>query len=433
MAILTEITIDWNLSPRIITVNDTLTEVTCQDLYDTCRFLEATSAAMDDKTIITGAGKEELGGGTSVGLTITLLDALLAFEARTGPSYTQCNVSGGNLVAVDGVGAYFTTPIHPTAFTQVVVTASSSATQVQQDALLYASYQNAVWVDSVSGDDLGLGNREQPVKTIQRATEIGDTEGFSTLQILNDITLVDGDDVRDFKLVGVSHILTNLVVEPEALCERMHVFNCKFSGTLDGDTEVFDCIVGDIDYINGHIHNSGLDGYITLGGGKKAVIEDCNTIDQDNPPTVDMGGSGQSLSMPNYSGVLNIANLSDDTAEVGVGLNAGSVSILPSVSAGLVIIAGTGLIDDQSTGTTVVNIDALINKSLISEAVMSSSIEDNLELTEALKIIVAALGGKVSGSGTGTIAIRDVGDTKDVIQATVDENGNRLSVTTDVS
>jgi hypothetical protein len=47
--------------------------------------------------------------------------------------------------------------------------------------------------------------------------------------------------------------------------------------------------------------------------------------------------------------------------------------------------------------------------------------------------MLAALAGKLSGAAGTTINIRDVNDTKNRITATVDENGNRLTVTLDGS
>jgi len=111
------------------------TEITIQDLYDTCKWLEATQGGMDDPVLIEAAGKENLGGGVFVGLTATLQNALLAFEGRPGPTYEQCKVSGGNLVAVDDVGSYQSSPIAPTPFTQVLATNSSSATLTNQAAI----------------------------------------------------------------------------------------------------------------------------------------------------------------------------------------------------------------------------------------------------------------------------------------------------------
>lgn len=128
MAIRSDISIDWSLSPRIITIDAPSTKITMQDLYDTLRTEEVVQ--VDEPRIIAGAGKEPLGDGLLVGLTLTLNNALLAFEARTGPSYIQCLVSGGNLVAVDNNGDPVANPIFPTSFTQVVMSASSSATLI---------------------------------------------------------------------------------------------------------------------------------------------------------------------------------------------------------------------------------------------------------------------------------------------------------------
>jgi hypothetical protein len=147
MAIRNDITIDWSVNPRIITIQAPSLVINLQDLYDTLRDKEVMQ--MDEHSIVLGSGKESLGGGLFVGLTITLHDALLSFEARPGPTYEQCRVIGGNLVAQIEGGGYYDTPIFPTSFTQVVVSASSSATlldgtsQITQPEI--DSIADAVW------------------------------------------------------------------------------------------------------------------------------------------------------------------------------------------------------------------------------------------------------------------------------------------------
>lgn len=141
-----DITVNWFASPRIITVAAPSTDVTIQDLLDTCRELEDDIYNMVYDPLASAAGKENLGGGVRVGITITLLNAVLAFEARPGPTYTQCTVSGGNIVAVDSNGETVS-PIYPTAFTQVLTSASSSATLQGISATEIA---NAVWDEPLS-------------------------------------------------------------------------------------------------------------------------------------------------------------------------------------------------------------------------------------------------------------------------------------------
>lgn len=60
-------------------------------------------------------------------------------------------------------------------------------------------------------------------------------------------------------------------------------------------------------------------------------------------------------------------------------------------------------------------------------------IEGTYTAEELLRLMAAAMAGKVSGAGTVTVTIRDVSDTKDRIVATVDADGNRSAITLDVT
>jgi len=128
MAVRGDVSVDFDKSPRIITVASPAVNIEVQDLVDTLRFLEAEQVNMTYPALVRAAGKDNLGTGY-VGITATLQDAQLAFEDRSGPSYTQCSVTGGNLVAMDTNG-FNITPIYPTDFTQVVVFQSTSPTLV---------------------------------------------------------------------------------------------------------------------------------------------------------------------------------------------------------------------------------------------------------------------------------------------------------------
>ena len=56
---------------------------------------------------------------------------------------------------------------------------------------------------------------------------------------------------------------------------------------------------------------------------------------------------------------------------------------------------------------------------------------DGYTLEETLKLCLSALAGKISGAGTGTITIRSADDTVNRIVASVDDDGNRTSITLD--
>jgi hypothetical protein len=60
-------------------------------------------------------------------------------------------------------------------------------------------------------------------------------------------------------------------------------------------------------------------------------------------------------------------------------------------------------------------------------------VETGMTVRQTLRLLAAAMGGKVSGAGTGTITFRSaVADDVDRIVATVDGSGNRTAVTADL-
>jgi hypothetical protein len=64
---------------------------------------------------------------------------------------------------------------------------------------------------------------------------------------------------------------------------------------------------------------------------------------------------------------------------------------------------------------------------------LANGIETSITPRQALRLMLAASAGKLSGAATTTIVIRNVGDSKDRITATVDSSGNRSAVTVDAT
>lgn len=86
-------------------------------------------------------------------------------------------------------------------------------------------------------------------------------------------------------------------------------------------------------------------------------------------------------------------------------------------------ITATGLAADAANEIA----DALLNR--------ANAIETGLTPVQSLRLIAAALAGKISGGGTGTVTVRNaVADSKDRIVATTpDANGNRTAITVDLT
>src|SRR3989344_1650072 len=209
------LTIYPHLSPRVIRVNSPTTSISIQEIVDLVRAWEDITKGLNFPYLIDATGKDNLGGGVSVGITATLQNALISFEVQGGvdssgtvttPDATgvvlidaadgtfisdgilagdtvvnvtdgsitsvltvdsemqlttfglesgtdnqfdssdaykvwnkvECEISGGNLVAVDENGAVMS-PLLPTAQTYVKLSASSSAT------LTDLNLANVVW------------------------------------------------------------------------------------------------------------------------------------------------------------------------------------------------------------------------------------------------------------------------------------------------
>jgi len=130
MSVRNDITINWNVSPRIIEVSKdgaSPTSLTIQDLYDTVRDLASKEKGLTYDEIIDAGGRETLSTTEKVVLTITLKNAKVKFEART--SWTVCEVVGGNLVALDA-NSQPMNPIEPSPYVNVDRAKSSSGTLV---------------------------------------------------------------------------------------------------------------------------------------------------------------------------------------------------------------------------------------------------------------------------------------------------------------
>jgi hypothetical protein len=369
MSVRTDVTVDWSTSPRLLTVAAPSVEITIQDLVDTCRYFENLPQGMLHPKLIDAAGKEFLGGITYVGVTATLQNAVLAFEARGGPSWVLCTISGGNLVALDDVGAVID-PRYPTAFTTVDRTASASATLQEQEALQYSSYGAGVSLDVTSGNsgtDYPVGNQEYPVDNLADAIAIANDKGFKTIFIEESMTLAS-ETVSNLKFIGRSHVLTEVTIDPSLVCDGVTFENCNVAGTLDGGTHIDHSTVGSITYVNGHIHDCGLYGTITLAGSEDAVLDNCIQLGTASP-IVDMGGSGQNLSVTKYDGQLTITNFSGVANVAAIGVSSGHVILDATVTAGGIIVAGTGVLTNNATSVTFLNTDGLMSRQTITEIV----------------------------------------------------------------
>jgi len=324
---------------------------------------------------------------------------------------------------------------------QVSVRSQNSAGMTSSPDIEYSSFNGRVTIDGLAtgiGTTFPKGTPRDPVNNIPDALIINDYRKFNHFEFLTNFTL--GAEA-DMEKVRVSGRTTSVELTVDALAQVYgSVFGpCTISGTLDGQNELRGCIVKDMDFFNGRIHNSLLNGTITLAGSDDAYMVNCTQLEMATTPHLNMGGSGQNLVMPNYIGLLHISNL-DSYQTIGIGLSGGQVVLEDTVTAGLVHVSGVGeLLDEHGdtilsgtwNGVTVIN--NLMSSGAVQDAVWSHILEVGFTADDIVKLMSSVLLGKSSGAGSNSIKFRDINDSKDRVTATLNEQGDRLTIVLDKS
>lgn len=132
---------------RSITVLAPDTEVSIQELLNAIRDFEDELINLEVAKIADASGKEDLGGGLSVGITLKLFNWKLKFEDRPGPAWVDCQVSGGNLVAVNGAGQPVN-PIEPASYVTVTVVKAVSAALTAAIAEWTEAEKDSIFADT---------------------------------------------------------------------------------------------------------------------------------------------------------------------------------------------------------------------------------------------------------------------------------------------
>ena len=139
-------------------------------------------------------------------------------------------------------------------------------------------------------------------------------------------------------------------------------------------------------------------------------------------------GSGEVTA--SVQGFLNLA-----ASLAGSGDIAGSIQALAHAEAavtGDAQLAAT--ISALGTLAAAINVTgSTLSTANVGAAVWAQIIEAGYTAEEILRLVAAANAGKTTGAGTNNMKFRDLADTKDRLDGTLDSNGNRTAVTIDPS
>lgn len=169
----------FNFPDQIITVPSPDITLDLQFLINSIRDAEDDiTPGMAYPKIADAFGKQDLGGGVTVGMTVVLLDGWrVKFEDRPGPNTVSTTISGGNFVGEAGAN-----PVAPATFIQVTVAQSTSASIItpQSDTNLvylveslrnsHPAFGNVFYWDPYAGLDTNSGlTPSAAVKTFTKA------------------------------------------------------------------------------------------------------------------------------------------------------------------------------------------------------------------------------------------------------------------------
>lgn len=282
----------------------------------------------------------------------------------------QCKADGGNLVAVDEAQATVAA-ILPTAFTQVTLTSSSSATISEQIDIRHASFEGAVHIDdgnqngnAQAGTEFPVGTPRVPVDNFADALLIADINGFQHIQLMTDATLPAGPDFTGYIFVGKSKRRTTLTVPTGATVDNCEFDNMSLTGTLDGVSLVVNCTVYAILDFDGEMDLCGLSGDVTLNAGGFGEFINCHSeVAGDLTPKIDVGTAA--CLGRDYSGGIEFINKTG-TAAFSWDMDSGQIIVADTCTAGSVTLRGVAKWANKATyaGTTTVNNELLTGTDL---------------------------------------------------------------------
>ena len=281
---------------RVIQVDSPQVEVTIQDLINQIRDYEDEIDFMSEPQIANATGKQALGGGVFVGITLELInDWRVQFEARPGPDTISVSVAGGNLVAVN---QYSNNPIKPSAFTQVSVARSSSST-INELEIVHLKYLienlrphhtgtgNIFYWDPVNGNDANLGDKPTTaVKTFAQAHSLAadnhhdiitciaggatpQTVVDEALTITKDYLFVRGPG-RDFKIQPTSTTADTITINAIGVEISGMIISTATSGDKNAITTS-----GNFSFIEGCWIDSTRGHGINISGADRTVVKTC--------------------------------------------------------------------------------------------------------------------------------------------------------------
>jgi hypothetical protein len=240
-------------------------------------------------------------------------------------------------------------------------------------ALLHDSYDNTIFVDSISGTNGSVypfGIRQHPVKNITDILAVAANYHLTKVHVIGSLTISGGEDVSGFTFTS-DRSLGNTVTVTNAITNKTYFENLTVSGTMNGDVRYTTCVLGTINNFDGGAKNSLLTGNINITGTNANYLTDCDTyVTDDTYKQINVGD--KLLNIIRCRGTYEITNYTGSST-ITIDLVAGHLKVASSCVSGMITIAGlVRVIDESGPGCRV--IDASLTESGIVDGVFDEDI-----------------------------------------------------------
>lgn len=325
-------------------------EFTIQELFNAVRDYEDDFPNIEVNKIADAYGKQDLGGGVLVGITMVLYDWKVQFEPRGGPDWELCNIRGGNLVRYDTGTEQYGNPVNPTAYVTVTLTSSSSATISMLE--LQELYYDGMVVIDVDGGEAGtefpIGTQAHPVNNLADAKTIADNLRFEHFHVTGNITL--SGDFSGYTFEAHSPSVCTITLNNQNV-EGSNFINVKLTGQQNGRVRSHFCELNGITDLYGEYTEAIIASNLTVKSGEWAYLWGVHSIGV-NSYDINMNETG-SIGITESILECTVKNMTDSGSKFfkhGQGL----VTVDDTCSAGEVRIGGEASHFGEGTGTCTV-------------------------------------------------------------------------------
>ena len=319
-----------------------------------------------------------------------------------------------------------------------------------------------VWVDTVNGvagTAKGIGIATNPVSNLTDAITIAAANNLYQFYFAPESIFAPAGDFNNYNVYGIGYTAT-LGGHDYAGTHIYHASPVSGIATSQNNSDhfdVLDSIVVDVTVDDAHFTNCSFKGTITLdqvNSGDLRIIGSRSIIAGSSTPVVDCGTAAvtHDITIGDYYNGIEIRNLNNGGVNL-FSMAATGKLVAASTCSGAMNVRGPVQVVDNSGGNVIFVYDDIhtdVQATLVDTGItlpaqisalnnistadiLSSGDVDGFSIEESLKLTVASQAGKTSGGATTTFVVRAVDDSKARITATVDADGNRSAVTTDVS